>query len=119
VHRPLKSGEAEDSFSFAAELDSNFRGGPLRDAIVHQSADGTLAIRQGAWKLATKLGSHGFSQPKDVEVKPGGPRGQLYDLSSDPTESQNLWLQQPQRVSELETLLNRYVAQGCSRPQNR
>ena len=119
AHRPLKSGEAEDSFSFAGELDPSFGGGTLRDSIVHQSADGTLAIRQGMWKLATKLGSHGFSQPKDIDVKPGGPRGQLYDLDTDPIESVNLWLQQPQRVRELETLLNRYRDQGFSRPQNR
>ncbi len=119
VQRPLKSGEAEDSISFAAVLNQSLGGGTLRDSIIHQSADGTLAIRQGTWKLATKLGSHGFSQPKNVEPKPDGPRGQLYDLGTDPAESQNLWLRQPQRVSELETLLNRCRDQGFSRPQNR
>jgi arylsulfatase A len=119
VQRPLQTDEAEDSLSFATDLTGSESGTPARDSIVHQSVDGTLAIRQGTWKLASKLGSHGFSQPKNVEVKPDGPRGQLYDLGSDPSESQNLWGEQPQRVKELETLLNRFLAQGFSRPHNR
>ncbi len=119
VDRPLHDGEAEDSFSFVAALTGSASGKPARDSIVHQALDGTLAVRQGAWKLAAKLGSHGFSQPRNVEAKPAGPGGQLYDLASDPAESQNLWLDEPQRVSDLQTLLNRVVAQGFSRPQDR
>ncbi|REK08224.1 MAG: sulfatase [Planctomycetota bacterium] len=113
----LADDEGEDSYSFLSVLRSSPPDGTLRQAIVHQSGDGTLAIRQGPWKLATKLGSHGFSQPKNVEPREGGPRGQLYHLGKDPAETTNRWLEEPQVVERLESLLTRYQQQGHSRPQ--
>jgi hypothetical protein len=91
---------------------------PVREAIVHHSSDGTFAIRQGPWKLAMALGSHGFSDPKDVKVEPGGPKGQLYNLADDPQETKNLWLEKPEKVTRLTELLERYRKEGHSRPRN-
>lgn len=88
---------------------------PIREAIVHHSQDGTFAIRQGQWKLATALGSHGFSLPKEIKAKPGEAEGQLYDLRDDPKEKNNLWLQKPEIVTRLTALLEKYKADGYSR----
>lgn len=66
--------------------------------ILHPQA---TVVRRGRWKLITHLGSHGFSSPRRVRAKEGGPRGQLYDLEADPSETSNLWLQKPALVEEL------------------
>jgi arylsulfatase A len=119
VGRELPADAADDSFSFLPALlgkkSTEESAGPPRDAIVHHSSDGTFAIRQGPWKLATKLGSHGFSEPRNVESTPGGPAGQLYQLDDDPAESRNRWLEQPEIVERLTRLLARYQTEGRSR----
>jgi arylsulfatase A-like enzyme len=114
--RPLAAAEAEDSYSFLSALTGQQPKWPTREAIVHQSGDGTLAIRAGAWKLCPKLGSHGFSAPRESEPTAGGPAGQLYDLDRDPGETTNRWLEEPETVARLESLLRRYQQQGYSRP---
>jgi arylsulfatase A len=116
VGQKLPAAAGEDSFDFLPVLLGQKPAPPVREAIVHHSADGTFAIRQGVWKLATKLGSHGFSDPKDVAPEPGGRVGQLYDLSKDPGESHNRWLEQPKIVERLTKLLTDYQRQGRTRP---
>jgi arylsulfatase A len=116
VGQKLPEAAGEDSFDLLPVLLGQKSTQPVREAIVNHSADGTFAIRQGVWKLATKLGSHGFSDPKDIEPPPGGPTGQLYDLSDDPAESHNRWLEQPQIVERLTKLLAGYQRHGRTRP---
>jgi arylsulfatase A-like enzyme len=115
--RELAAAEGEDSYSFLSVLAGQTPKRPLREAIVHQSGDGTLAIRQRAWKLCPKLGSHGFSAPRETEPAAGGPTGQLYDLDDDPGETKNRWLAQPDVVARLESLLSRCQQEGYSRPR--
>ena len=115
VGQTLARDEGEDSFSVLSVLTGQKSAQPLREAIVHHSADGTFAIRQGPWKLAMKLGSHGFSEPKNVEPDASGPQGQLYHLGEDPTESRNRWLDEPAVVERLTRLLSSYQLQGHSR----
>jgi arylsulfatase A-like enzyme len=112
----LPNNAGEDSFNLMPALLGQELKKPIRPAIVHHSSDGTFAIRQGSWKLAMGLGSHGFSLPKDETPQRGGPSGQLYDLGNDLTESTNLWLRQPQRVARLTALLEKYKKDGRSRP---
>jgi arylsulfatase A-like enzyme len=111
----LPTDAGEDSISILPLLTARPAIQPRRDATVHHSADGTFAIRQGPWKLATRLGSHGFSEPRHVESVPGGPQGQLYHLGDDPAESHNRWLEEPQTVERLSQLLIRYQQTGRSR----
>jgi arylsulfatase A len=116
VGHNLPQDAGEDSLSLLDALSNQKPKGPVRETIVHQSSDGTLAIRQGPWKLAMKLGSHGFSEPKNVEPEPAGPRGQLYHLGDDPGETRNRWLDEPAIVERLSRLLADYQRQGRSRP---
>ncbi len=111
----LPNDAGEDSYNLLPTLLGKKRDGPIREALVHHSADGTFAIRQGPWKLAMALGSHGFSNPKDLEPEPGGPRGQLYNLADDLGETKNLWLQEPKVVARLTALLEKYRKEGRSR----
>ncbi len=116
VGQKLPRDAGEDSFSFLSVLGDKTADEPRRDTIVHHSADGTFAIRQGSWKLALGLGSHGFSDPRTVEPEPGGPAGQLYDLRIDPAESRNRWLDESQIVERLTAQLTNLQRQGHSRP---
>ncbi len=111
----LPDNAAEDSFSIVPALRGEKRDRPIREAVVHHSGDGTFGIRQGPWKLALALGSHGFSEPQDVKPQPGGPKGQLYNLDDDPEEQHNLWLRRPEVVQRLTELLEKYKSEGRSR----
>ncbi len=117
VGAELPADAGEDSYNILPALRGDKRDKPIREAIVHHSGDGTLGIRQGPWKLALALGSHGFSQPANVKPKPDGPRGQLYNLDDDPEERNNQWLDKPEIVKRLTALLEKYQREGRSRPR--
>lgn len=111
----LPNSAGEDSYDLLPALLGRART-PIREAIVHHSNQGMFSIRQGRWKLELGLGSGGFSQPQKVTPAPGGPQGQLYDLASDPAESDNVYQKHPDVVARLTALLDRYKEQGYSRP---
>ena len=93
----LPAEQPTDSVSILPLLDGSDR--PVRDVTVLTNRG--KVIRQGKWKLITHLGSGGFSRPRRVEPRPGGPKGQLYDLAADPSETTNLWLREPTIVDLL------------------
>ena len=111
----LLEDAGEDSLDFSSVLLGHKSKTGLRDTIVHHSADGTFAIRQGHWKLAMALGSRGFSLPKESVPKAGEAEGQLYNLRDDPQEQHNLWLREPKIVVRLTALLEKLKADGQSR----
>jgi arylsulfatase A-like enzyme len=90
--------------------------GPLRQATVHSSADGSLSIRQGRWKLEMCAGSGGWSYPRPGPDYEGLPPIQLYDLDTDIGETQNVYQEHPAVVQELQDLLTAYVRSGRSTP---
>jgi arylsulfatase A-like enzyme len=111
----LPNNAGEDSFDLLpAYLGKAKR--PIREAIVHHSSMGLFSIRKGSWKLCLGRGSWGFSDPKRVEPGPGEPEGELYDLSVDPGEANNLYLSRQDKVAELTALLDRCKSDGFSRP---
>ena len=82
---------------------------------MNHSLSGMFAIRQGDWKLIEGLGSGGFTAPRKLAPKAGDPKGQLYNLRDDPDESENLFQAMPEKVAELEKLLNSIRSSGRSR----
>jgi arylsulfatase A-like enzyme len=91
-----------DSYSFLPVLKGiQPKDQPIRPALVLRSANGAMTIRSGDWKLIDQLGSGGFSDPGNIEPGPGDPSGQLYNLSEDPTESDNLYAVRPEVVNRL------------------
>lgn len=116
VNVKLPNDAAEDSYSLLPALLGK-KGKPIREAIVHHSSEGMFSIRQGEWKLELGLGSGGFSEPRRVEPRPGGPAGQLYNIAADPTESDNVYQKHPEIVARLTALLEKYKQQGYSRPR--
>lgn len=115
----LPENAAGDSFNILPLLlgDAGFR--PNRAAVIHHSLNGAFCVRQGRWKLILTLGSGGFSKPRTVDpatLKPGDPRGQLYDLAADPSERHNLWKERQDIVRRLTQQLGDYQRNGRSRP---
>ncbi len=114
----VADNEAEDSYNITTLFDNPSPEHPLREATVHHSINGSFAIRQGDWKLIMCPGSGGWSYPTPREVKdlPDLPDIQLYNLKDDPGETANLESQYPELVSELKTLLIKYIEEGRSTP---
>ncbi|WP_420481509.1 hypothetical protein [Actinopolymorpha pittospori] len=73
---------------------------PQRE-LVHHSANGAFAVRRGEYKALFTTGSGGFSDPAGQDVYPPDRGGQLYDLTSDPGERNNLWQSEPEVAREL------------------
>ena len=111
----LPRDAAEDSFNLLALMTGKATRSP-REAVVHHSALGMFSIRDRNWKLVLGRGSGGFSLPKKIDPKPGEPVGELYDMQADPGETRNLYAQDPDVVARLTRLLERYQAEGRSRP---
>lgn len=102
----LPTNSAEDSFSLLPLLKGSNQ--PVREAVVCHSAAGQFAIQRGEWKLIVAAGrgkGNASSEP-----------GQLYNLTSDIGETENLCAQHPKIVVELTALLKKYVDDGRSTP---
>lgn len=98
-----------------------------RHSMVTQSYTGILSIRRDNWKLVLDtLGSGGFYK-YSAEVEPMGTMapwrtdlsrsGQLYDLSKDPYEQQNLYADHADIVKKLQTEMLKTINSGRSMPQ--
>ena len=92
------------------------KSGPIREATVHHSIDGSFSIRQGRWKLELCPGSGGWSYPRPGKECAGLPPIQLYDLETDIGERRNLQAEHPEIVRRLTLLLADYVENGRSTP---
>lgn len=113
----LPENVGEDSYNILPALLGQKLSNPIREATVHHSGDGMFAIRQGKWKLILGRGSGGFSKPQRIKPEGSEPKGQLYNLEEDISETINLYNQRPNIVRELETLLDKYKKQGRSAPK--
>lgn len=113
----LKANEGEDSYNVLPVLLGEKLEKPLREATVHHSVAGAYAIRQGNWKLNFCPGSGGWSYPRPAEAKTMDlPPVQLYDLSKDIGEENNLAESNPEKVEELTALMESYIEKGRSTP---
>jgi arylsulfatase A-like enzyme len=90
--------------------------GQIRNETIFQSADGSLSIRSGKWKLELCPGSGGWSYPKPGEEPPGSPCFQLYDLDADVKEQRNLVNEHPSIVESLKKRLEEIIRNGRSTP---
>jgi len=114
VGAEVPESAGEDSVSFLPALLGEDKS-PIREGLVSQSINGSFAIRKGNWKLALCPGSGGWSHPRPREVDLNTmPELQLYDLSKDPGEQNNLYGTEKEKEQELRTLLESYIKKGRS-----
>ncbi len=112
----LPATAAEDSVSLLPALTGKTKNA-LREATVHHSINGAFAIRQGEWKLCLTPDSGGWSAPRPGRNDTTGlPPIQLYNLTSDIGEQNNVQADHPEVVAKLTKLLEKYVAEGRSTP---
>jgi arylsulfatase A-like enzyme len=116
VGRPLAGGVGQDSVSFLPLLRQPDATIERAAALVVQSGDGSLAIREKRWKLCLAPGSGGLSAPAPGSPEEKGlPPVQLFDLETDSAEKTNLQAAHPDIVRRLTTLLESYRKTGRSR----
>ena len=93
------NGNAEDSYSFAAQLFGK-KEKRIRPPVIHQSGGaGMYAIRKDHWKLIFGNGSGARTKPVG---KPFQEPYQLYNLDHDLAETNNLIAQAPEIAEQLE-----------------
>jgi len=118
----LPGNAAEDSYNILPVLLGKQGGRPVRRDTLHQTIRLALAIRRGPWKYLDHKGSGGNNYNRGplkafniLDTAPGAP-GQLYNLDSDPGETNNLYFRHPEIVKELKAQLDKYVESGRSAP---
>ena len=118
----LPDTAAEDSLSILPAFLGTQGAAPIHEAMIHQSINGSLSIRQGRWKLERCADSGGWSEPrpktrgnKGVVPASSDPESvQLYDLAADPAERKNVSREFPEVVQRLTNLLEKYQRSGRS-----
>ncbi len=99
VGAKLPDNCGEDSVSLIPEF-LGTAANAMREATVHQSAGGDLAIRQGPWKL--------------VFLKSG--KRELYNLDADLKEAKDVLKANANVAAKLIALMESYIARGRSTP---
>ncbi len=112
-NRQISDNTAEDSFSFLSEITGKKTTFEARQSVIHHSSDGFFAIRKDNWKLIMCSHSGGNGKPKETsEEAKLLPPIQLYNLSTDIGETQNVYAQHPEIVKELTALLTKQIQDG-------
>lgn len=107
----LPKNAAEDSFSWVSLLDGK-EPETKRAPVIHHSGGGMFAIRDGEWKLVLGNGSGGRAKPKG---KPFEKPYELYRISDDIAETNNLASEHPEIVERLTKSCQMIMDSGRSR----
>ncbi|MEX2514337.1 MAG: arylsulfatase [Cyclobacteriaceae bacterium] len=105
INFPLPAGKAGDSFDILPLFYGKEAQGLSERPLVHHSLTGVFGIRQGTWKLILSDKSGGFSDNLHKEGYGIQTKGQLYHLSNDLGEQNNLYAEETLLVDSLTTLL--------------
>lgn len=109
-------GQAQDSINQSPLLFMPKLEEPPRNTLITSNNPKYFGVRMGQWKMITGLGSGGFTQPRDLKPSEGGPTGQLFNLSEDLSETNNLWQKHPEIVKQLESILRQSKEAGKPQP---
>ncbi|HEX5789510.1 MAG TPA: arylsulfatase [Luteolibacter sp.] len=103
----LPAHAGPDSFNQLSAWLGHKDAPPARDHLVLQNnGQRPLALREGTWSL--------IQGGNNNQEKRGG--HELYDLAKDPSQSQNLAAEQPERVAAMAQRLRKIIEEGKSRP---
>jgi len=105
----LPDNAGEDSFSLVPLLKGVDK--PVRETAVSCASSGVPGLRQGAWKYIAGRGSGGWGKGGD-QSQPV----QLYNLADDIGETKNLAAAQPERVAQMQALLEKIITDGRNTP---
>ena len=111
----LNNNEAIDSYNMLPVLTGKDYPKPLRTATVQNTAKDKYALRQADWVfMNTSSGAAQREQKEYLEhfglkSYPKQTPGLLFNLTTDPRQSKNLYQQQPEKVAAMSQLLRRYL----------
>jgi len=109
----VPENSCEDSVSFLPALHGE-KIVSSRKGVIHHSVSGHFAYRQDNWKLLLAKGSGGWSSPRENEAATDAPRAQLYDMSADVGETENLYAEKPELAEKLLAQLSADITNGRS-----
>ncbi len=118
----LPANAGEDSFNILPAMLGKKLDKPLREATVHHSGNGSLAIRQDKWVFIDAKSGGAREEPEWFGRERGYSDaankfpGVLYDLSQDLAERRNLYGEHPEVAQRLKALLEKYKREGRSTP---
>lgn len=102
LSQPIRPGAAPDSQErLNTLLGKDERG---REYVIQQNLNNTLALIRGSWKYIEPSDAPRTEHWTKMELG-NDPKGQLYDLSVDPSETNNVITRYPLVAKELATLL--------------
>jgi arylsulfatase A len=116
VGAQMPDDAAEDSYSLLPVLKGEKYDETLRGPVIHHSASGHFAIREGEWKLNMFRGSGGSFKPSFIDPKEGEASYELYNIKNDPGETTNLYFKHPEIVKELTEKIATIIETGRSTP---
>ena len=122
----LPDDAAVDSYDMLpAMLGTQDKTKSIRPHMLTQSFRGEFQIRQGNWKYLDHMGSGGNSYDNGAmkayalpETAPNA-MGQLFNLTTDPGETTNLFFTEEAKRKELQQLLQQLKSSGRSAPRGR
>lgn len=114
VGKPLPHDSAQDSFNILPYLQGDKASVGIRPYAVLSTFYGKPVIRKGSWVLMPFLEGGGPHEKNPPVAVKGGPQGQLFDLSTDAAQENNLWLDHPDVVAELTQLHAEHASRGRS-----
>jgi arylsulfatase A-like enzyme len=121
----LPNNAAEDSYNMLPVL-TGAADKPVRQFMLQETMSLAMSIREGHWKYLDHKGSGGNDynrvrtrwsmKPYTLkETEPDAP-GQLYNLKTDPGETNNLYSKHPEVVQKLKAKLEQFKSSGRSAP---
>lgn len=121
----LSNEEAIDSYNILPVLTGEDYASPLRKATVQNTDKGKYALRQGDWVFINSHSGAAHTESKEyldhfgLQTFPKDSPGLLFNLKADPRQSKNLYQENPERVTAMSALLERYVGgERCAPERN-
>lgn len=108
----LPANAAPDSYDFSNVLKAKKHSSPLREATVHNTYKDNWAIRKGDWLYISSSTGSARPMPESF-IKLRGytdftTNGLLFNMKDDPEQRVNLYEKFPEKVKDMEQLLQEY-----------
>lgn len=115
VGHELPADAGEDSYNVLPAMTNPEPGLSIREATVVDRS-----IRAGDWKLIFGPGQGGLSRKYGGQpIRDPKPKGELYNLREDLSETRDLYREHPEVVERLTRLIDEYKKRGRSTPTPR
>ena len=108
----LPDGSAPDSYSFVPVLKGEKYSSPLREATIHNTYASVWGIRMGDWLYIDSPSGGHREMPEAFKSLRGytdfSTDGLLFNMHDDPEQRVNLYEKYPDRIKEMDMLLQEY-----------